>query len=422
VEDADVGNGFNLYEAVGGKSTCRKLSSAFYGRVARDPVLRPYFPGKTLKCAIEAFAAFLAQFLGGPSEDAQRRWWLSLRESHLRFKIGQRERDAWMKNMIEALDDVQLEEPARSALRRFFERSSAYIVNIEETPAAADDRDRASGDRMRPGEGVRIGEGMRPGDRTRRGERERLGELGRSSSRLEQEIGRRWNAQRLLDEAVDAIRRWDAERAIALAEAEALQTHFERNRSVFAALLALMIRSGERTLLDHVHGRLSAIPTLAREHYSGRTLLHEAAAAGSVSTVELLLRLGADADAGGSHTALYCVGNECSTPGGAAVVRVLVQAGANVDVRSRAKQCTALHMAARRGNVEVAEALLDCGADIEARDSLGETPLRRAVNCDKTDVAALLLSRGANRHSRGSKNLTPSSAARSGAMRRIFQP
>jgi hemoglobin len=403
VEDADLGNGFNLYEAVGGRATCRKLSSAFYGRVARDPVLRPYFPGKTLKCAIEAFAAFLAQFLGGPSEDAQRRWWLSLRESHLRFKIGQRERDAWMKNMIGALDDVQVGEPARSTLRRFFKRSSAYIVNVGEAPAAAEDWDRRSGDRTR-------------------GEREQAGKREKSSSRLDQEIARRWHAQRLLDQAVDAIRRWDAERAIALAESEALQTHFERNRSVFAALLALMIRSGERTLLDYVHGRLSAIPALAREHYSGRTLLHEAAAAGSVSTVELLLRLGADADAGGSHTALYCVGNECSTPGGAAVVRVLVQAGANVDVRSRAKQCTALHMAARRGNVEVAEALLDCGADIEARDSLGETPLRRAVNCDKTEVAALLLSRGADRRSRGSRNLTPSSAARSSAMRRIFQP
>ena len=87
-------DGFNLYQAIGGAVTCRNLSAAFYARVGRDPVLRPLFPGKTHKCAIEAFSAFLAQFLGGPPEDAQRRWWLSLRESHLRFKIGQKERDA----------------------------------------------------------------------------------------------------------------------------------------------------------------------------------------------------------------------------------------------------------------------------------------------------------------------------------------
>jgi ankyrin repeat protein len=65
--------------------------------------------------------------------------------------------------------------------------------------------------------------------------------------------------------------------------------------------------------------------------------------------------------------------------------------------------------------------LLDCGADIEAQDSLGDTPLRRAVNCDKTDVAALLLARGADPHSKGSKGLTPSAAARSTAMRGLLQ-
>src|SRR5260370_30581186 len=100
----------STYEAIGGTAGCRGLSVSFYARVERDPVLRPLFPGKTLRCAIEEFSAFLAQLLGGPSEDAQRRWWLSLRESHLRFRIGQKERDAWLKNMMQALDDVPMEE------------------------------------------------------------------------------------------------------------------------------------------------------------------------------------------------------------------------------------------------------------------------------------------------------------------------
>jgi len=30
---------FDLCQAIGGTVTCRKLSAAFYGRVARDPVL-----------------------------------------------------------------------------------------------------------------------------------------------------------------------------------------------------------------------------------------------------------------------------------------------------------------------------------------------------------------------------------------------
>src|SRR4051812_43816415 len=101
----------DLYEVIGGTAACRKLSGAFYARVARDPILRPLFPGKTFKCAIEEFSAFLVHFLGGPSEDAQKRWRLSLRESHQRFQIGPAQRDAWLALMTQALNDVPIEEP-----------------------------------------------------------------------------------------------------------------------------------------------------------------------------------------------------------------------------------------------------------------------------------------------------------------------
>lgn len=380
-------DGFNLYQAIGGAVTCRQLSAAFYNRVERDPVLRPLFPGKTLRCAIEEFTAFLAQLLGGPSEDAQRRWWLSLRESHLRFKIGQKERDAWMKNMTQALDDVPIEEPARSALRDLFERSSAYVVNVGQAPAVADDG------------------------------------RGPSSDNIHREVSRRWNAQRTLDEAVAAVHSGAAERAIALAEGSTLQAYFKCNPAVFAALLAPMIGRGDGAMLDYVREKLLADPALAQERYSGRTLLHGAAAAGNRATVELLLRLGAGPDVtdAGGHTPLYCVANECKATGGANVVRALIQAGASVDACDGVKRSTALHMAARRGNKEIAEALLDCGAGIEVRDSLGDTPLRRAVNCDKTGVAMLLLARGSDMHSKGSKGLTPLLAVRSTAMRRLLQ-
>jgi len=202
-----------------------------------------------------------------------------------------------------------------------------------------------------------------------------------------------------------------------------LQAHFKGNRSVFAALLALMIAKGDAAMLRYVREKLRAEPALAWERYSGRTLLHAAAAAGHLATVELLLDLGAApgvCDDGG-HTPLYCAANQCDIEGGANVVRALVQAGADVDACQGVKHCTPLHMAARRGSVEIAAALLDCGAAIEARDSLGDTPLRRAVNCSKPAVAELLLARGADIHSKGSKGLTPLSAARGSAVRRLFQ-
>ena len=69
-------------EALGGETGCERLSAAFYARVGTDPVLRPLFPGRNLRCAIEEFAAFLIQFLGGDEEQTQHRWWLSLRDNH----------------------------------------------------------------------------------------------------------------------------------------------------------------------------------------------------------------------------------------------------------------------------------------------------------------------------------------------------
>ncbi len=78
-------------------------------------------------------------------------------------------------------------------------------------------------------------------------------------------------------------------------------------------------------------------------------------------------------------------------------------------------------MAARRGNLEIAEALLDCGADMDARDSLGDTPLRRSVDCGRIEVASLLLARGADVHSAGSKGLTTLLAARTSAMKQLLR-
>ena len=184
-----------------------------------------------------------------------------------------------------------------------------------------------------------------------------------------------------------------------------------------------MMGSRNPAMLQHVRETLTRQPALLQERYAGRTLLHEASAQGNQSMVELLLRLGADYNAqdGGGHTPLYCLANEYRTSGGGDIVRVLAQSGANINASDGVKHCTALHMAARRGNLEIAEALLDCGADIDRPDSLGDTPLRRAVNCGRIQVAALLLARGADVHSKGNKGLTPLLAARTTAMKQLLR-
>jgi truncated hemoglobin YjbI len=364
-------------------SAARRLAEVFYSGVDRYPLLRPFFPGKTRTCAIEEFTAFLAQIFEDPAADTQRRWWLSLRESHLRFRIERKERAAWMENMVRALDQAGIEEPLRGALREFFERSSAYVINTGE-PLAVEDP------------------ALPPGDTLRQG------------------IAVRWEAQRGLDRAVAAVREGDADRAIALAET--LTTQYRR-LSVSTGLLGLMMGSRNPAMLHYVEERITSDPALLRERFAGLTLLHQACAQGNRAMVEFLLRLGADPNAqdGGGHTPLYSLANEYRASNGGEIVRILSHGGANVNAADGVKRCTALHMAARRGSLEIAVALLDCGADIEARDSVGETPLRRAVNCNKIQVAALLIEKGANAHSKGSKSLTPFLAARTTQMKNLLQ-
>jgi truncated hemoglobin YjbI len=311
--------------------------------VGRDPTLRPLFPGRSLRCATEEFAAFLIQFLGGDEEQTQRRWWLSVRESHARFPIGPAERGAWLKRMRETLQASGLDEETREALRQFFEHSSAYVI-------------------------------------------------GEDTARLEQqELAARWSQQCVLDDVVAAIAGGRDGEAIILAP------RFASRPTVFVGLLARMIGSGRPELIRFVIDALEREPSLAARRFAGRTLLHSACAAGCLEAAAALLRLGAAADVqdGGGHTPLYSVANECASEAGPQVVRALVGAGADVNACGGVTRATPLHMAARRGHLEIARALLDCGALIEARDRKGDTPLQRAVNCRRSAVAQLLVKRGA---------------------------
>ena len=388
-------NGVNLYEALGGTSACRELATAFYARVEHDPILQPLYPPTLKGCPVKALGDFFVQFLGGPCVYAPRRWSLSLREAHLRFKIGQRERDAWLNNISEAIHDLNIQEPACSALLWCFEQAATYLVNHQriETNEAA------------PSSQFYM-------------------ESQPSTDTLHQDIAQRWLTQRTLEEVVAAARKGEAYDALALIESPLLQTYFKRDHVACLSLLAIFSGSDHPILLQYVHQQLIRYPELAHEPYTyGRVLLHEVAANGSLPIVELLLDLGTNPNAidRPGHTPLYYVANECHKESGGDIVRALVQGGADVNAPNGAKYCTALHMAARRGNILLAEALLDCEADIEARDKPGDTPLRRAVNCGKTEMVAFLLSRGADVHAKGSRGLTPWQAARGDAMKKLLR-
>jgi truncated hemoglobin YjbI len=348
----------DLFLLLGGAEGCVRLATLFYAEVERDPVLRPLF-GKRFLEPTRNLAAYLSQLAGGRPEHSRIRWFLSLREAHGRFAIGPAERDAWLAAMARAIDAAGLQEPARGALRAFFERSAPTLVNRGGEPVA--------------------GEPL-PGA-------------------VHPHLAARWKEELAVEEVVAAVRRGHTGEALALVEGPELRVLFDRDRAALASLLVLMIDSGDEALLDHVLCRLRDDPALVRATYfSGRTLLHGAAAAGCLPAVGLLLDLGAAVDAadGSGRTPLFCAANECLGASGSAVAAALLRHGADADARDRVKRGTPLHAAARRGSVAVAATLLDGGADLEARDRSGDTPLRRAVNCRQVEMAAFLRSRGAD--------------------------
>ncbi|MGZ3628317.1 MAG: ankyrin repeat domain-containing protein [Ktedonobacteraceae bacterium] len=391
--------GVDLYHSLGGMDTCREISEAFYAHVEHDPVLRPLYPPTLKGCPIETLAAFLIQFFGGPDEYAQRRWSLSLREAHLRFAIGQKEREAWLTNMFQAVDEVNIKEPTRNALRWFFAESSAFLIN--QPPVTAN-------------ESPSLAALETP-----------IGHQNESeTSRVHMDIARRWQAQLMLEEMIAAVRQRNADAVLAMLESPTIQASFSRDHAAFLSFLVILSSSSQQALLDYVCQMLVSDPLQVKERYTyNHTLLHEVAGQGSLLIVEFLLHLGADPNARDQwgHTPLYFVGNASHVANGADVVHVLAQSGANVNAQERLKHCTPLHMAARRGNVPVAEALLDCGADIEMRDKLGDTPLHRAVKCGKMEMVAFLLLRGADVHAEGKRGLTPLQAARGASMKQLLQ-
>ncbi|OLD65346.1 MAG: hypothetical protein AUI47_02350 [Acidobacteria bacterium 13_1_40CM_2_68_5] len=81
------------------------------------------------------------------------------------------------------------------------------------------------------------------------------------------------------------------------------------------------------------------------------------------------------------------------------VADLLLDRGADVNARSRstrfARENTPLHAAAANRNVAVAELLIARGADVNARDGSGFTPLALAANNKNDLMVVILLEKGA---------------------------
>ena len=144
---------------------------------------------------------------------------------------------------------------------------------------------------------------------------------------------------------------------------------------------------------------------------SGMTVLEQAAGSNHVELARLLLAKGAAADtvdAGGFTPLINAAGNGDRN---AAMVKLLIEHGAPVNAKTgdtveivkngpiALGHLTALQIAAGQANLEAVEALIKAGADVNAKDVRGATPLMFAVATDHANpkVIELLLAKGAAR-------------------------
>ena len=118
----------------------------------------------------------------------------------------------------------------------------------------------------------------------------------------------------------------------------------------------------------------------------------EAAMSGDRTTVRTLLKEGADVNAamGDGMTALHWAAKK----GDVELAQMLLYAGANVKAMTRLGGFTPIIMASETGNAQMIDMLIKAGADAKVATTNGTTPLMLAAVAGRADAVKLLLDAG----------------------------
>jgi hemoglobin len=119
------------YERVGGEEMVRRLVDRFYDLMDQQQDFGGIreLHAKNLKGSRDKLFLFLSGWLGGPQLYIEKYGHPRLRQRHLPFAIGESERDQWMNCMIQAMQDVGLDERLREELIRAFWKTADFMRN-----------------------------------------------------------------------------------------------------------------------------------------------------------------------------------------------------------------------------------------------------------------------------------------------------
>ena len=103
---ADVDVKISMFERIGGAVIIDRLVEAFYQRVDTLPEARTIraMRGPDLASTKHVLKRYLCEWTGGPKLYSVEKGHPRLRQRHMRFQIGEAERDAWLLCMRGALE------------------------------------------------------------------------------------------------------------------------------------------------------------------------------------------------------------------------------------------------------------------------------------------------------------------------------
>ena len=204
--------------------------------------------------------------------------------------------------------------------------------------------------------------------------------------------------------------------------------HLATMASNSEALSALLEAGARTTTQDYLFGRTpmhyaaqfgtaqtinvlhAAGADIDAEEHKGATPLHVVVAWNNPETLDALLEAGADVNARDKNgvTPLH---NAAEVLGSTRNIEVLLRAGAYIEARDK-NDSTPLHWAAATGKAETINALLEAGADIEAKSNPNGliddlTPLHYAARLGSAENVTALLDAGADPLARAEGGFTP---------------
>ncbi len=121
---------------IGGAAGVDRLVESFYAHMDALPVATGIrgLHANDLSATKEVLKRYLGEWMGGPKLYSQERGHPRLRMRHMRFKIGEAERDAWLACMRGALNETVADTALRAELFGAFAKLADWMRNQPGNP------------------------------------------------------------------------------------------------------------------------------------------------------------------------------------------------------------------------------------------------------------------------------------------------